>query len=63
MTCSDSIRWLTIVPVLALSAAVGFSVSLRAKEAVDVSRLAGKPVRLRLVITDADLYAFRFVEE
>lgn len=28
----------------------------------DVSRLAGKPVRLRFALQDADLYAFRFVE-
>ena len=26
----------------------------------DVSRLAGKPIRLRLVMHDADLYAFHF---
>jgi hypothetical protein len=28
----------------------------------DVSRLAGKPVRLRFVLKDADLYSFQFVE-
>jgi len=27
----------------------------------DVSRLAGKPVRLRFVLRDGDLYAYRFV--
>jgi len=27
----------------------------------DVSSLAGRPVRLRFVLRDADLYAFRFV--
>ena len=26
----------------------------------DVSRLAGKPVRLRFVMKDADLFSFRF---
>ena len=26
----------------------------------NVARLAGKPVRLRFVLTDADLYAIRF---
>ena len=26
----------------------------------DVSRLAGKPVKLRFAINDADIYAFRF---
>ncbi len=30
------------------------------KDGSDVSRLAGKPVRLRFVIRDADLYSFRF---
>ena len=29
----------------------------------DVSRLAGKPVRLRFMIRDADLYSFRFGAE
>ena len=28
----------------------------------DVSRLAGQPVRLRFVLSDGDLYSFRFVE-
>lgn len=28
----------------------------------DVGRLAGKPVRLRFVLKDADVYAFRFGE-
>jgi hypothetical protein len=28
----------------------------------DESGLAGKPVRLRFALKDADLYAFRFVE-
>jgi hypothetical protein len=32
------------------------------KNGSDVSRLAGKPVRLRFVLKDADLYSFRFVE-
>jgi hypothetical protein len=26
----------------------------------DVSKLAGRPIRLRLVIQDADLYSLRF---
>lgn len=30
------------------------------KQGSDVSSLAGKPVRLRFVIKDADLYAFQF---
>ena len=30
------------------------------KSSADVSRLAGKPVRLRLVMHDADLFSFRF---
>jgi hypothetical protein len=29
----------------------------------DVSSLAGKPVRLRFVMTDADLYSYRFIED
>jgi hypothetical protein len=29
----------------------------------DVGKLAGRPVRLRFVMNDADLYALRFVEE
>lgn len=32
------------------------------KSGPDVSRLAGKPVRLRFVMKDADLFAFRFCE-
>lgn len=32
------------------------------KSGADVSSLAGKPVRLRFVIRDADLYSFRFVD-
>ena len=31
------------------------------KNGVDVDSLAGKPVRLRFVIRDADVYSFRFV--
>lgn len=31
------------------------------KSGSDVSKLAGKPVRLRLVLHDADIYAFQFV--
>ncbi|MEN6535922.1 MAG: hypothetical protein ABFD89_19825 [Bryobacteraceae bacterium] len=30
------------------------------KQGCDVSRLAGKPIRIRFVMKDADLYAFRF---
>jgi len=30
------------------------------KAGSDVSALVGKPVRLRFVMTDADLYSFRF---
>jgi hypothetical protein len=30
------------------------------KSGTDVSELAGRPVRLRFVLSDADLYAFRF---
>jgi len=30
------------------------------KSGPDVSRLAGRPVRLRFVMKDADLYSFRF---
>jgi hypothetical protein len=30
------------------------------KGSADVSRLAGTPVKLRFVLKDADLYAFRF---
>lgn len=30
------------------------------KSGADVSRLAGKPVRLRVVLKDADLYSLRF---
>jgi len=32
------------------------------KDRVDVSRLAGKPVRLRFELKDADLYSFQFRE-
>ena len=32
------------------------------KTGVDISRLAGKPVRLRIVMTDADLYSFHFAD-
>jgi hypothetical protein len=35
---------------------------VRWKSSADVSSLAGKPVRLRLALSDADLYSFRFVE-
>ncbi|HOW19291.1 MAG TPA: hypothetical protein PLC79_09660, partial [Phycisphaerae bacterium] len=31
------------------------------KGGTDVSKLAGRPVRLRFVMKDADIYAFRFV--
>ena len=30
------------------------------KQGADVSRLAGKPVRLLFVMNDADLYSFQF---
>jgi hypothetical protein len=30
------------------------------KSGTDVSKLSGKPVRLRLVLKDADLYSFQF---
>ena len=30
------------------------------RSGTDVSALAGKPIRLRLVLRDVDLYAFRF---
>lgn len=32
------------------------------KRGSDLSRLAGKPVRLRFEFKDADLYAFRFAK-
>ena len=32
------------------------------KSGTDVSSLAGKPVRLRFRMKDADLYSFQFVE-
>ena len=32
------------------------------KKGDDLSQLAGKPVRLRFVLKDADLYSFRFIE-
>jgi len=34
--------------------------TVRWKAGPDVSRLAGRPVRLRFVLKDADLYSFRF---
>ena len=42
----------------------GDSVALTAfwKDGSDLASLAGKPVRLRIVLNDADLYAFRFAE-
>ncbi|MBN2295561.1 MAG: hypothetical protein JXM70_24235 [Pirellulales bacterium] len=33
------------------------------KNSSNVSKLAGKPIRLRFIMKDADLYAIRFVEE
>ena len=33
---------------------------VRWRDGADVSSLAGHPVRLRLVLRDADVYAFRF---
>jgi hypothetical protein len=33
------------------------------KNGADLSRLAARPVRLRVALTDADLYAFRFRAE
>jgi hypothetical protein len=33
------------------------------KQGTDVSKLAGKPVKLRLVMKDADLYSYRFAAE
>jgi len=33
------------------------------KGGTDVSGLAGKPVRLRVRLKDADLYSFRFSED
>jgi hypothetical protein len=36
------------------------AVSWRGSE--DVSKLAGEPVRVRFVLRDADLYAFRFAK-
>jgi hypothetical protein len=30
------------------------------KHGTDVSRLAGKPIRLRIVMKDADLYSLQF---
>ena len=33
------------------------------KSGSDVSRLAGRPVRLRFVVKDADLYSFQFRSE
>ena len=33
------------------------------KKSSDVSKFSGKPVRLRLVLKDADLYSFQFVKE
>lgn len=32
------------------------------KQGVDVSELAGKPIRLRFVLRDADVYSYRFAE-
>ena len=32
------------------------------KGGVGVGKLAGKPVRLRFVLKDADLFSFRFIE-
>jgi hypothetical protein len=33
------------------------------KQGTDVSKLAGKPVKLRLVMKDADVYSYRFAGE
>ncbi len=33
------------------------------KFTTDVSRLSGKPIRLRFVLRDADLYSFRFLTD
>ena len=32
------------------------------KSGTDVSQLAGKPVRLKVELKDADLYSFRFIK-
>jgi hypothetical protein len=32
------------------------------KEKADVSSLAGRPIRVRIVMSDADLYSLRFGE-
>ncbi len=36
--------------------------TVRWAEGADLSKLSGEPVRLRFVLCDADIYAFRFVE-
>ena len=36
---------------------------IRWKGGSDVGRLAGQPVRLRFILKDADLFAFRFQQE
>ncbi len=41
----------------------GIRLLLRFKGSDDFSALAGKPVRLRFVMRDADLYAFQFQKE
>ena len=33
------------------------------KTGSDVSRLAGRPIRLRFVLKDADLYSFQFTKK
>jgi hypothetical protein len=37
--------------------------TVRWKGGHDVARLAGKPIRLRFVLRDADLFSIRFLEE
>ena len=36
--------------------------TVRWKGGADISRLAGRPVRLRVVLHDADMYSLRFAE-
>ena len=38
----------------------GRPVPVRWREGADLGALAGRPVRLRFVLREADLYAFRF---
>ena len=58
-----SLLELTVVIAVLLSLTTVLMLGARAwKNGSDVSSLAGKPVRLRFRLKDADLFAFQFIK-